>query len=191
MSSKQSIAAKDSASLDAVDAEVLEGCRANDRSAQQRLYEACFDRVSRLIVRIVGAQDAEDLTQQVFLRVFRKIEQFEGHSTFTTWLYRLTTNEALQHLRKLRRWKFETLIQEPMSPHRQESEFDEEKDLLERALSQLDPELRMIFTLREVEGLSYREIADSMEIPEGTVGSRLNRARRELQQILSKLGWKP
>lgn len=190
MSSKQSMA-NNPVGIDDVDANVLARCRDNDRSAQQRLYEACFDRVSRLIVRIVGSQDAEDLTQQVFLHLFRKIGQFEGHSSFATWLYRLTTNEALQHLRKQRRWKFETLIQEPMSPPRKENEFKEERVLLERALGQLEPELRTIFVLREVEGLSYREIAESMEIPEGTVGSRLNRARRELQQLLTKLGWTP
>ncbi|MCA9038484.1 MAG: sigma-70 family RNA polymerase sigma factor, partial [Planctomycetaceae bacterium] len=62
-------------------------------------------------------------------------------------------------------------------------------ELLEQALQQLDPELRSVFVLKEVESLSYREIAQVMDIPEGTVGSRLNRARRELQQHLADLGW--
>jgi RNA polymerase sigma-70 factor (ECF subfamily) len=70
-------------------------------------------------------------------------------------------------------------------------ESREAKELLEVALSRLDPELRAVFLLSEAERLSYREIADAIEIPEGTVGSRLNRARRELRSILTNLGWEP
>jgi RNA polymerase sigma-70 factor (ECF subfamily) len=77
-----------------------------------------------------------------------------------------------------------------MSRHAPE-ERDEHKELLEQALARIEPDLRSIFVLREVEELSYREIAEAIEIPEGTVGSRLNRARRELQQHLAELGWEP
>lgn len=144
-------------------------------------------RVYQLMVRMVGLQDAADVTQQVF----RKIDQFAGHSKFETWLYRLAANEALQHLRKGHRWKFQTLSREPMSHHGAEEERDEHQKLLDQALSRLEPELRLIFLLRDVEELSYREIAEAINIPEGTVGSRLNRARRELQQQLADLGWEP
>jgi RNA polymerase sigma-70 factor, ECF subfamily len=175
----------------AIDGEVLSACRAGERSAQQRVYELCHLQVYRLMVRMVGLQDAEDVTQQVFLQVFRKIDQFDGHSKFETWLYRLAMNEALQQLRKGRRWKFQPLTHDPMSVAKPEEERGEEKELLEQALARLDPELRALFVLREIEGLSYRQIAETINIPEGTVGSRLNRARRELQQHLSELGWKP
>ena len=141
------------------------------------------------MVRMVGSQDAADATQQVFLQVFRKIDQFAGHSKFETWLYRLAVNEALQHLRKEERWKSKPLIDEPMSRHEPEQERTENMEVLEQALSRVGPELRAIFLLREVDGLSYREIAEAIEVPEGTVGSRLNRARRELQQQLAHLGW--
>jgi RNA polymerase sigma-70 factor (ECF subfamily) len=127
----------------------------------------------------------------VFLQVFRKIDQFAGDSKFETWLYRLATNEALQHLRKRHRWDFQNLASEPVSHHRPESERGEHKELLDQALLKVEPELRAIFVLREVEGLAYREIAEAVQIPEGTVGSRLNRARRELQQHLTDLGWEP
>jgi len=143
------------------------------------------------MVHMVGLQDAADVSQQVFLQVFRKIDQYAGHSQFETWLYRLATNEALQHLRKEHRWKFQTLAQEPKSHHKPEEERDEHKELLDYALARVEPELRSIFVLREIQGLSYREIAETIEIPEGTVGSRLNRARRELQQHLVGLGWEP
>ena len=143
------------------------------------------------VARLVGSQNAADVTQQVFLQVFRKIDQFSGHSRFETWLYRLAVNEALQHLRKDQRWrKMHSLSHEPMS-HHTTRERHEQKELLELALLRTDPDLRAVFILREMEGLSYCEIAEAIDIPEGTVGSRLNRARRELQQHLTDLGWEP
>ncbi len=171
-------------------ADLLAGCREGQSEARQRLYEAHHRQVFRLMVRMVGLQDAADLTQQVFLQVFRKIDQFAGRSQFDTWLYRLAANEALQHLRKGRRWKFQPLAYEPAGQGYEDKQR-EQKELLDQALARIDPELRSIFVLREVEELSYREIAEALEIPEGTVGSRMNRARRELQQILKELGWEP
>jgi RNA polymerase sigma-70 factor (ECF subfamily) len=191
MASKDTKARNDAADAAAIDAAVLAGCRASERGAQQRLYELCHRQVYRLMVRMVGLQDAADVTQQVFLQVFRKIDQFAGHSKFETWLYRLAVNEALQHLRKGQRWKFQTLSREPVSHHKSEEECDENKELVDQALSRVEPELRSVLVLREVEGLSYREIAEAIEVPEGTVGSRLNRARREMQQHLANLGWEP
>ena len=164
-------------------------CQAGERAAQQRLYELCHLRVYRLMLRMVGQQDAADLTQQVFLRVFSKIGTFAGQSRFETWLYRLAVNEALQHLRKGSRWQFKPLSQEPMSEQEPHEHQKQNSELLEQALARLDTELRSIFVLREVEGLSYREIAEAVDIPEGTVGSRLNRARKELQRHLTDLGW--
>jgi RNA polymerase sigma-70 factor (ECF subfamily) len=155
----------------------------------RRLYEICHHRVYRLMVRMVGLQDAADLTQQVFLQVFRKMDQFAGYSRFETWLYRLATNEALQHLRKGRLRKHESLTPEPMERGPGGDEISQKKELLDLAMERVDLELRSIFLLREVEGLSYRDIADALGIPEGTVGSRLNRARRELQRHLTDLGW--
>jgi RNA polymerase sigma-70 factor (ECF subfamily) len=191
MASKETTTRNDLTDLAVIDAAVLAGCRSGERGAQQCLYELSHRRVYQLMVRMVGFQDAEDITQQVFLQVFRRFDQFAGHSKFETWLYRLAVNEALQHLRKERRWKFRTLPRDPMSHHKPEEERDEHKELLQQALLRVEPELRSIFVLREVEGLSYREIAEAIEIPEGTVGSRLNRARRDLQQHLADLGWEP
>jgi RNA polymerase sigma-70 factor (ECF subfamily) len=131
------------------------------------------------------------MTQQVFLRVFRKIEQFAGQARFATWLYRVAVNEALQYLRRRSRHGPQPLLYEPMGRHRAEHERQEIRELLDRALARLEPELRSIFLLREVEKLSYGDIAVALEIPEGTVGSRLNRARRELRQHLTDLGWEP
>lgn len=172
-------------------ATTVAACQRGDRVAQRNLYEASHQNVYRLMVRMVGLQDASDLTQQVFLQVFRKIGQYSGRAQFGTWIYRVAINEALQHLRRSKRTRLRILEQEPMdrSPDRYKNVGD--KELLEKALGRLDPELRSAFLLREVEGLSYKEIAEALQIPEGTVGSRLNRARRELKQQLIELGWEP
>jgi len=190
MASNDRSARNDLPDPQAIDNAVLTGCRSRDRGAQQSLYELCHGDVYRLMVRMVGLQNAADVTQQVFLQMFRKIDQFEGRAKFKTWLHRLAVNEALQHLRKDQRWKFQPLLHDPTGPHKKGNR-NEDKEILDQALSRVEPELRSIFVLREVEGMSYREIAEAMDIPEGTVGSRLNRARRELQQHLAELGWKP
>jgi len=167
-------------------AEVVEACQRGDRAATRRLYDLCHHSVFRLAVRMVGLQDAADVTQQAFLQAFRSLDQFNGRSRFETWLYRLAVNESLQHLRRNRRWRCHALDWEPLDESHH-GEDAERKDLLDQAMAQIDPELRSIFLLREVEGLSYHDIAETLQIPEGTVGSRLNRARRELRQILSDM----
>ena len=155
----------------------------------QLIYEQCSDRVYALMVRMVGRQDADDLTQHVFLTMFQKLDQFNGQSKLETWLYRLATNEALQHLRHSKRRATTPLVSEPATADPDECGATEEAQLLETAMSRLEPELRAILLLKEQQGLSYREIAESVGIPEGTVGSRLNRARKELREELAKLGW--
>jgi RNA polymerase sigma-70 factor (ECF subfamily) len=137
---------------------------------------------------MVGAQDAADVTQQVFLQAFRSIDRFSGRSSFETWLYRLAVNESLQHLRRARRHRICSLRVEPIDDS-QAPQASERKELLQVALARLDPELRSIFLLCEGEKRSYRQIAETLGIPEGTVGSRLNRARRKLRAILMELGW--
>jgi len=169
-------------------AAAVSACQAGDRAAQRQVFDACHESVYRLAVRMVGLQDAADVTQQAFLQAFRSIGQYRGESRFTTWLYRLAVNESLQHLRRDRRSRHVPLEREPVDSARHEQN-EERKELLDKALSDIDPELRSIFLLREVEELSYREIAEALQIPAGTVGSRLNRARRELQKRLSDLGW--
>jgi len=172
-------------------AEMVAGCRLGDRDAQRRLYESFQRTVYRLMVRMLGIDDAPDLTQQVFLHVFRKIDGYSGRGRFDRWLYRVAANEALQHLRRKRSRRQRSLVYEPTDPSVRGEERTERKELIEQALARLEPELRSICLLREIDGLSYREIAETLEIPEGTVGSRLNRARRELRGHLLSLGWEP
>lgn len=169
--------------------QLVDACLVGDRIAMQQLYEQCSDRIYGLMVRMVGRQDADDLTQQVFLKMFRKLGQFNGQSKLETWLFRLATNEALQHLRRCKRRSTAALVNDPETSEPDCISAREETELLERAMSRLEPDLRAVLLLKEQQDLSYREIAGALDIPEGTVGSRLNRARKELREELLRLGW--
>lgn len=171
--------------------ELVAACQHGSREAQQQLYESCHQRAYRLLVRMVGLSDAADVLQQVFLQVFRTLHQFSGESRFETWLYRVSVNEALQHLRKQRRRRWVSLESDFMDHEPDQERNLDHKELLERALAKLDPELRSLFVLREIENLSYAEIAEALQIPEGTVASRLSRARQLLKQHLIEMGWEP
>lgn len=172
--------------------DLVAASRRGSREAQQRLYECCHQRVYRLLVRMVGLGEADDLVQQVFLQVFRTLKQFSGQSRFETWLYRVSVNESLQHLRKQQRCQRCVSLESDFMDRQpdQERDFDY-KELMEHVLARLDPELRSLFLLREVEKQSYAEIAAALQIPEGTVASRLSRARQLLKQYLVELGWEP
>jgi RNA polymerase sigma-70 factor (ECF subfamily) len=171
-----------------VDAPCIELAAQGDRAAQRMIYDSLVGRVYRSVLRIVGPGDAEDVTQEVFLRLFAKLGSFRHDSEFTTWVYRLAVNEALQHLRRLRRRATVPLEEDTLpAPEQPDADLGE---LLGVALAQIDAELRMVLELKEIEQLSYAEIAELLGIPAGTVGSRLNRARHDLREKLIALGWK-
>lgn len=167
-------------------AEIVARCLAGDGTAQKDLYAAFVPRVFRLAVRMVGPDDAPDVTQQVFLKVFRGLSGFRGDANFSTWLYRIAVNECLQHIRRNRR-KAQRLPNELVDRAREFDRQIEQAELLKHALASLDEQLRAVFVLREVEGLSYEQIAQALEIPAGTVASQLRRARNELRKHLTNV----
>lgn len=169
--------------------QIVAACQQGDRVAQRELYEHCCPMIFGLVVRMVGLQEAADVTQQIFLQTYRTIRQFSGRSRFETWLYRLAINECLQFRRRAMRRPFEPVEVEPADHRAGPTARVQDRELLELALQRLDPELRSLFLLREVEGLAYRELAEVLEISEGTVASRLNRARSQLKENLLELGW--
>lgn len=170
------------------DADVI-AAKKGDASARQRLYERSLPIVRSVVVRLVGYQDQEDLCQQVYLRLFHSLDRYSGRSAFTTWAWRLAANEALQHLRRVRRQR--RILAERRLPLYSECRFDalEAREALSEAIQSLDPDLRSVFLLREVEDRSYEEVADALHLAAGTVASRLNRARRALRRKLTELGW--
>ncbi len=163
--------------------EVIAGCQAGKPDSQRHLYDGYHRRVYRLAVRMVGGADAADVTQEIFLRVFTHIGSFRGGSAFPTWLYRVAINECLRQRGRQPR-QLQALVEEPPCSAPSPERTLEQADLLERALHRLHPPLRAVFLLREVENLSYEEIADVLTIPPGTVASQLSRARAELQAYL-------
>ena len=115
------------------------------------LYDHCHERLYRLIVRMVGQQDAADLLQQVFLQVFVKIGQL-GRARFDSWVYRLAINECLQFRRRSAA-PCDMPAEEPVDPSASHTTRTQQQEMLDRALAQLTPDLRAIFVLREIEGM--------------------------------------
>lgn len=172
-------------------ADMITACQSGDRSAQQQLYELHHRRVYRLCVRLVGEQDASDVTQQTFLKVFRTIQQFSGSSRFETWLHRVTVNECLQFARSQSRRPEVALDVDPAAVRSETEAAAQSAELLQTALARLEPDLRAVFVLREIEELSYADLAEALDVSAGTVASRLNRARTQLRELLTQLGWEP
>lgn len=170
---------------------LVSACQHGSRDAQRELYETFGQQVYQLAFRIVGTNDAEDLTQQIFLQLFQKIRQFNGESQFQTWMFRLATNECLMHLRSGKRNREVLQSMGQPSESMAASVQVDVADLLETALARLEPDLRTVFVLREMENLNYQELSDALEISDGTVASRLNRARKLLREYLVDLGWEP
>lgn len=159
-----------------------------DREAQRLVYESLRYSISRLVSRIVDLSDVDDVTQDIFLHLFSSLGSFRFESEFTTWVYRLAVNDALQHLRRKRR-RPQVPLEDLEMPGQIQQNRIENNEILSLALSKLDPELRVVLHLKEEHEECYSRIAEILRIPEGTVGSRLNRARRELRNELLALGW--
>ena len=197
-------------------ASVLSGSRAasgRPLDAETQLVEQCLDgheaawdelvrnytrRVYAICYRFTGRDsEAQDLTQEVFLRVFRTLKSFKsGEGSFSVWLNRLTRNLLIDHYRRTKSDRATDSIEDqlpvleetaPMGA-RTESVLAgrEASEVLQAALQRLSPDLRETVILRDIEELEYREIAQVLNVPEGTVKSRLNRGRAELAKVLRR-----
>jgi RNA polymerase sigma-70 factor, ECF subfamily len=171
--------------------EVLIKASDGDLSAFELIYKATSGFVYNVAFRIVGnQQDAQEVAQEVFLIVHRKLSDFRFQSAFKTWIYRITINCAINHAKKSAKMRnhimgHEGSIPEVMSENEVEKEADrEDKDaLISWLLKKLNPEQRACVVLRNIEGLSYQQIADSLQININTVRSRLKRAREALISV--------
>ncbi|MEQ1949076.1 MAG: sigma-70 family RNA polymerase sigma factor [Bryobacteraceae bacterium] len=183
--------------LDA-DAQIVVQCLAGDAAAWEDLVRTHTRRVYAICYRFTGSDHrAQDLTQEVFLRVFRTLASYRvGEGSFGVWVARLTRNLLIDHYRKEKYDRATGSIEEmlPMLEERSSSTGRadsvlagrEASEVLQAALQKLAPELRETVILRDLEELEYREIAEVLQIPEGTVKSRLNRGRAELARILRR-----
>ncbi len=167
---------------------MVEGCRRGNRKAQRDLFELTSERIFRLLHRMTGSRDdAYDLSQVTYLKGFTQIEKFDGRSSVATWLYRIAVNEALQFLRRAGtiRLNMDRCAKEVDEGDRSHDAIIVQLDV-QAALEGVEPADRAILLLRYQDGLDYRTIAEVVECPEGTVASRLSRARDRLREILQK-----
>ena len=185
------------------ESELVRAARSGDQSAFEALVKANQAMAYQLAYRMTGnPEDAADLTQEAFLNAWRGLSAFDGRSSFSTWLYRLTSNACIDFLRREKRrislsmtledeedeeGRQADLPDQRFSPQR-ELEKKEAAEALRRGLAALTPEYREILTLRELEGYSYQELSRELGLEEGTVKSRLARARLALREFLQKDG---
>ena len=175
-----------------IDGAVIEACQQGDRDAFQLLFETYKDKVFSIAVYSAGGDRAiaEDVTQQIFLKLFTAIGQFRGDSEFTTWLYRLVVNACLDERRRRKRWLpwGETVAMTNRSekkPQEQRLDRIEVAAAVQEAIAELKPKFRLPILLKYVEGLSYEEMAIVMGCSKGTVASRLNRGHSQLAKRLA------
>jgi RNA polymerase sigma-70 factor (ECF subfamily) len=188
--------------LDAEEQELVERLKRRDEAAFNVFVLRYQDRVFRVVLRMLGDRtEAEDLAQEVFISIFKAIESFRGESLLSTWVYRVAANHCRNRLKYLtrRRQKLTDDFDEesvagaegasapdrPSTPDRL-LEARQTEQLLEEGLAKLDAEQRELIVLREVEHLSYDEIMAITGLPEGTVKSRLHRARSTLREHLER-----
>jgi RNA polymerase sigma-70 factor (ECF subfamily) len=181
-----------------VETHLVEQCLAGEQSAWEELIQSYSRRVYAICYRFTNSDnESQDLTQEVFLRVFKTLGSFRsGEGCFAVWLTRLTRNLLVDHYRRTKRDRLTDGIEDKLSVleerNAQGSRTDgllagrEAGELLQSALQKLSPELREAVILRDLQELEYREIATVLNVPEGTVKSRLNRGRAELAKVLKR-----
>ena len=180
--------------------ELVRAAQRGDDSAFEELVRTYEKRVYHLALRMCGnVDDAYEVAQEAFLSAWKGMRFFRGDSSFSTWLYRLTSNAAIDFLRRQRRQggsdgvslddedTFLEVADPAPSPHRQAEEA-ELRETLAQGLQALSPEHRQVLLLRELQGLTYEEIAAALELDLGTVKSRIARAREKLRKYLVASG---
>ena len=189
------------------DAVLVERCRKGDSDAMQRLVLRYQNRIYNVILKIcANTDDAAELTQETFVKVIESIEKFEGRSSFYTWAFRIAVNLTLNYCKRNVRLGFRSLDADESShdssDKKQLREFlsddsspdpaavaqnKELCDIAIRALMKLDDPQRAVVILRDIEGMSYAQIADVLDVKLGTVRSRLSRARSNMREIMEAI----
>ena len=185
------------------DAQLVQHCLRGDGPAWEELVRRHTRRVFNLCYRFTGnATEAEDLTQEVFLRIYRTLSSYRAtFGAFPTWLTSVTRNLLVDHYRRTRRDRITDSIDDAMPQLEEKHSTARTPDKLalagelsvqlQRALSRLSPELREAVILRDLQSLEYNEIQTVLQVPQGTVKSRINRGRIELARILEEMGLRP
>lgn len=184
---------------------LVQNVQRGDRRAFDVLVLRYQQRIVKLIMRYVhDPAEAQDVAQEAFIKAYRALPSFRGESAFYTWLYRIAINTAKNHLVSLQRRPvdYSLDLQDPENYEANARLRDEDspegiamqeelRQAVERTISTLPEELRTAIMLREIDGLSYEEIATAMECPVGTVRSRIFRAREAIDESIAALAGKP
>jgi RNA polymerase sigma-70 factor (ECF subfamily) len=181
------------------DSSLVSRCLRGDETAWEDLVRLHTRKVYALCYRFTGSgSEAQDLTQEVFLRVFKTVKSFRStEGSFATWLSRVTRNLLIDHYRRTRQDRVTDSIEEQLPMMEEEGAAAstrpdhavagrEASEILQATLQKLSPDLREAVILRDLQEMEYREIAEVLGIPEGTVKSRINRGRAELARLLRK-----
>ena len=172
-----------------IDNVLIKAASDGDMASFEEIYKVTSGFVYNVALRITNnVKDAEEVTQDVFVKVYNNIKRFEFRSSFTTWLYRIAVNTALNFKKSISRNKYGRVDYETVSnikAAKQEGNIESE-DEVKFLLNKLSPEHRVCVVLRDIEGLSYKEISDVLKININTVRSRLNRARDILMKYARK-----
>lgn len=181
------------------DSELLKRCLAGDDSAWEALLRVYTRKIYNFCYRFTGRSDeAEDVAQEVFIKVFQTLRSYDAaQGSFSTWLHRVARNHLVDHYRRTKKDRVTSSIDEDATlledtPSHEigptgHVEARERKELLQRGLDQLSPDLREAVVLRDLHDLDYMEVAQVLGVPEGTVKSRINRGRLELGRILKRM----
>ena len=177
--------------------ELIDRCLAGDPDAWDRVVRSYWKRVFNIAYKFVGRyDDAEDLTQEIFVRLLRALPTYDRRANFETWLTSVSRNHCIDHYRRLRREneRFthdidpeDVPLEDPLRRPDVTLEKENQVELVRKALGRLSPTLRDAVALRDVHDLSYQEIAERLQLAEGTVKSRINRGRKELGKHLRAL----
>lgn len=185
--------------MSADDHRLIAGCLQGDAAAFGTLVRRYQERLYHTVYRLVGnAEDAQDVVQEAFLHAYQSLETFKGDAQFFTWLYRIAANTAISHKRK-RRLAVVRIeagaegdgVVEPADPSDlsrpgHSLEQAEEETRVRRALDRLSSEHRAVLVMKDMEGQKYEDMADVLDVPIGTIRSRLHRARLEMRELLEQ-----
>ncbi len=187
-------------------ASLVRGCLAGDGAAWENLVRRYNRKIYNICYRFTGsADDAEDLTQEVFIKVYRNLHNFDAsRGSFMTWVVTMTRNLLVDHFRKARQERATDSL-DAAAGEEEDSltlasqlqatgpspdslvQSRQTQQMVQQALQKLSPELREAVILRDLQDMDYREIAQALRVPEGTVKSRINRGRTELARVLSRM----
>lgn len=172
--------------LNITESDLINGCLNDDRRMQEELYRRFSPRMYAVCLRYAGyAEEAEDILQEGFVKVFKKLGSFRGEGSFEGWIRRIFVNTAIEHFRRKRYLQPVTEKEENTIEGKYLSALDglAEKDIL-ALVQQLSPGYRTVFNMYVIEGYSHKEIADMLNISEGTSKSQLSRAKVILQDMV-------